>query len=167
MTLGITVTGLLLPGERKSVEPIASIVAPWRVWAEHQSLLAFRRAVGLVGRRRAGQGARARRAGYGDAGRIEAWIVDDTGFGRRAAFGGRGATILRTAGKTDNCQVAVTLSIANHHMGPPVAYRLYLPKNGRKTARQRKRFHTEPHLPNASANRAMALPSAQSITPRP
>src|SRR5271170_5800332 len=34
-------TGLLMPGERKSVEPIASIVAPWRVSAEHQSLLHF------------------------------------------------------------------------------------------------------------------------------
>jgi SRSO17 transposase len=34
-------TGLLLPGERKSVEPIASIVAPARVAAEHQSLLHF------------------------------------------------------------------------------------------------------------------------------
>jgi hypothetical protein len=32
-------TGLLLPGERKSVEPIAAIVAPSRVSAEHQSLL--------------------------------------------------------------------------------------------------------------------------------
>src|ERR1700685_3943039 len=34
-------TGLLMPGERKSVEPIASVVAPWRVSAEHQSLLHF------------------------------------------------------------------------------------------------------------------------------
>src|SRR6201988_5491863 len=34
-------TGLLLPGERKSVEPIASIVAPSRASAEHQSLLHF------------------------------------------------------------------------------------------------------------------------------
>ena len=34
-------TGLLLPGERKSVEPIAAIVAPSRVSAEHQSLLRF------------------------------------------------------------------------------------------------------------------------------
>ena len=34
-------TGLLMPGERKSVEPMASIVAPWRVSAEHQSLLHF------------------------------------------------------------------------------------------------------------------------------
>ena len=34
-------TGLLMPGERKSVEPIASVVAPTRVSAEHQSLLHF------------------------------------------------------------------------------------------------------------------------------
>ncbi len=31
-------TGLLLPGERKSVEPIAAITAPGRVAAQHQSL---------------------------------------------------------------------------------------------------------------------------------
>ena len=31
--------GLLMPGERKSVEPMAAIVAPSRVSAKHQSLL--------------------------------------------------------------------------------------------------------------------------------
>ena len=31
-------------------------------------------------------------------------------------------------GKQDNCQVAVTLSIANHAASLPVAYRLYLPQ---------------------------------------
>ncbi len=31
-------------------------------------------------------------------------------------------------GKQDNCQIAVTLSIANHHASLPAAYRLYLPK---------------------------------------
>ena len=34
-------TGLLLPGERKSVEPIAAVTAPARVAAQHQSLLHF------------------------------------------------------------------------------------------------------------------------------
>src|ERR1700735_3449812 len=34
-------TGLLMPGERKSVEPIASVAAPTRVAAERQSLLHF------------------------------------------------------------------------------------------------------------------------------
>src|SRR3954452_19790363 len=33
--------GLLLPGERKSVEPIAAVTAPARVSAQHQSLLHF------------------------------------------------------------------------------------------------------------------------------
>ena len=33
--------GLLMPGERKSVEPIAAITAPARVSAKHQSLLHF------------------------------------------------------------------------------------------------------------------------------
>jgi SRSO17 transposase len=31
-------------------------------------------------------------------------------------------------GKQDNCQVAVTLSVANHAASLPIAYRLYLPK---------------------------------------
>ena len=33
--------GLLLPGERKSVEPMAAITAPARTAAQHQSLLHF------------------------------------------------------------------------------------------------------------------------------
>src|SRR3982751_1954158 len=33
--------GLLLPGERKSVEPIAAVTAPARVSAKHQLLLHF------------------------------------------------------------------------------------------------------------------------------
>ena len=34
-------SGLLLPGECKSVEPMAALVAPARVSAKHQSLLHF------------------------------------------------------------------------------------------------------------------------------
>jgi SRSO17 transposase len=34
-------TDLILPGERKSAEPIAAITAPERVSAQHQSLLHF------------------------------------------------------------------------------------------------------------------------------
>jgi SRSO17 transposase len=32
-------------------------------------------------------------------------------------------------GKQANCQVAVTLSIANHHASLAIAYRLYLPRD--------------------------------------
>ena len=44
-------------------------------------------------------------------------------------------------GKTDNCQIAVTLSIANHHVSLPVAYRLYLPEEWANDAERRKRAH--------------------------
>ncbi len=33
--------GLLMPGERKSVEPMAAVTAPERTAAQHQSLLHF------------------------------------------------------------------------------------------------------------------------------
>ena len=33
--------GLVMPGERKSVEPMAAVTAPGRVAAQHQSLLHF------------------------------------------------------------------------------------------------------------------------------
>lgn len=44
--------GLLMPGERKSVEPMAAIVAPARVSAKHQSLLHLVRPGALAGRGR-------------------------------------------------------------------------------------------------------------------
>src|SRR6476660_1939727 len=57
-------TGLMLPGERKSVEPMAARTAPARTAAQHQSLLHFvANAACLVGRGRAGQGARDGAAG--------------------------------------------------------------------------------------------------------
>src|SRR5262245_31999550 len=42
-------------------------------------------------------------------------------------------------GKQDNCQVAVTLSLANHHASLPVAYRLYLPKEWVEAAARRRK----------------------------
>jgi SRSO17 transposase len=59
-------------------------------------------------------------------GPIEAWIIDDTSFpkkGRHSLGGGCGQL-----GKQANGQVAVTLSIANHHASLPIAYRLYVPR---------------------------------------
>jgi SRSO17 transposase len=42
-------------------------------------------------------------------------------------------------GKQDNCQVAVSLSIANHHASLPVAYRLYLPKDWAEDGERRRK----------------------------
>ena len=62
-------------------------------------------------------------------GTIEAWIIDDTGFPKKGRHSvGVARQYCGQLGKQDNCQVAVTLSLANHPASLPVAYRLYLPK---------------------------------------
>jgi SRSO17 transposase len=135
-------TGLLLPGERKSVEPIASIVAPARVSAEHQSLLHF---VGQSAWSDDAMLAKVRELAapaFEAQGGVEAWIVDDTGFQKKGSHSvGVARQYCGRLGKTDNCQIAVTLSIANHHVSLPIAYRLYLPEDWAKDARRRKKAH--------------------------
>lgn len=135
-------TGLLLPGERKSVEPIASIVDPARTSARHQSLLHF------VGQSEWSDDAmlakvRALAApAFAAQGGVEAWIVDDTGFQKKGSHSvGVARQYCGRLGKTDNCQIAVTLSIANHHVSLPIAYRLYLPEDWAKDAKRRKKAH--------------------------
>ncbi len=129
---------------RKSVEPIASVVAPLRVSAEHQSLLHF------VGQSTSGRTRacwpRCERTLVVPAmetqGRIEAWIVDDTGFVKKGVHSvGVARQYCGRLGKTDNCQVAVTLSIANHQASLPVAYRLYLPEDWANDAARRSKAH--------------------------
>ena len=121
--------GLVLPGERKSVEPMAAITAPERTAAQHQSLLHF---VGLgdwsddavLGKVREMVLPKIER--YGP---IEAWIIDDTGFPKKGEHSvGVSHQYCGQLGKQANCQVAVTLSLASHDASLPVAYRLYLPK---------------------------------------
>src|SRR5216110_2469675 len=122
-------TGLMLPGERKSVEPMAAVTAPARTAAQHQSLLHF-----------VGQSAWSDTevlAKVGEMvlpkieyhGAIEAWIIDDTGFPKKGEHSvGVARQYCGRLGKQDNCQVAVSLSLANRHASLPVAYRLYLPE---------------------------------------
>ncbi len=121
--------GLLMPGERKSVEPMAALVAPARVSAEHQSLLHF------VGQAPWSDEAVLRRVRdlvlpvLERDGPITAWIVDDTGFAKKGVHSvGVARQYCGRLGKQDNCQIAVTLSVANHTASLPVAYRLYLPE---------------------------------------
>ncbi len=122
-------TGLLLPVERKSVEPLAAVVQPDRVSAKHQSLLHF-----------VGQG------GWSDEallacvreqvlpvverdGPVEAWIIDDTSFPKK---GTHSVGVMRQycgqLGKTENCQVMVSLSVATEAASLPIAHRLFLPQ---------------------------------------
>jgi SRSO17 transposase len=148
-------TGLLLPVERKSVEPMAAATAPARVSAKHQSLLHF------VGK-----------APWSDeavlskvrdlvlptierSGPIRAWIVDDTGFPKKGNHSvGVARQYCGQLGKQDNCQVAVTLSIANDAASLPIAHRLYLPETWANDAKRRQTagipddvvFQTKPEI---------------------
>jgi SRSO17 transposase len=135
-------TGLLMPVERKSVEPMAAMVSPARASAAHQSLLHF-----------VGQSAWSDEAMLGKVrdlvapafaahGGVEALIVDDTGFQKKGSHSvGVARQYCGRLGKTDNCQIAVTLSLANHHMSLPIGYRLYLPETWAKDAERRAKAH--------------------------
>jgi SRSO17 transposase len=121
--------GLMLPCERKSVEPMAARTAPARMSAQHQKLLHF---VGVSGWSDEKVLAKVREMtlpAIERHGPIEAWIIDDTSFPKQGRHSvGVARQYCGQLGKEDNCQVAVSLSLANSHASLPVAYRLYLPQ---------------------------------------
>ena len=119
----------MMPCERKSVEPIAAVTEPARVAAQHQSLLHF------VGEGRWSDTAVLAKVRelvlpqMQRRGPIEAWIIDDTSFPKQGRHSvGVARQYCGQLGKEDNCQVAVSLSLANSHASLPVAYQLYLPQ---------------------------------------
>jgi len=123
------VTGLLLPGERKSVEPMAARIDPRHVRARHQSMHHLV-ASAPWDEREVLRSARdyaleplERHAPVG------AWVVDDTGMPKKGRMSvGVARQYCGQVGKQDNCQVAVTISLVNTVMSVPAAYRLYLPE---------------------------------------
>src|SRR5450759_5333582 len=147
--------GLILPGERKSVEPMAAKTAPARTAAQHQSLLHF---VGVATWSDEKVLTKVREMVLPSIERqepIKAWIIDDTGLPKQGKHSvGVQHQYCGQLGKEANCQVAVSLSIANHAASLPVAYRLYLPTEWIKDrARRGKagvpsdiRFKTKPEI---------------------
>jgi SRSO17 transposase len=147
--------GLVMPGERKSVEPMAAITAPERTAAQHQSLLHF---VNQGGWSDAAVLAKVREQvlpQIAQRGAIEALIIDDTAIPKKGTHSvGVSHQYCGQLGKQANCQVAVTLSLANHDASLPVAYQLYLPKTwAEDEARRRKAgvpeeivFKTKPQI---------------------
>lgn len=121
--------GLMLPIERKSVEPMAAHADPLHTRSKHQSLHHFvadsewSDAAVLV---------RVRdwvipTLGL-ESGRY--WIIDDSGhpkYGKHSV--GVAHQYCGNVGKTANCQVAVSLSLATPQGSVPLDYRLYLPKD--------------------------------------
>jgi SRSO17 transposase len=135
-------TGLILPGDRKSVEPMAAKTDPARLAAQHQSLLHFVGIAEWSDERVLGKVREMVLPSIERHGPIEAWIIDDTAFPKQGRHSvGVHHQYCGQLGKQANCQVAVTLSIANHHASLPVAYRLYLPKDWAEDDVRRKKAH--------------------------
>ena len=141
------VRGLLMPGQRKSIEPLAERLqvdsqklqqflsdSPWqdqRVWQ------AIRREV------------------IPALEPLEAWVVDETGWLKQGKHSvGVSHQYCGAVGKQANCQVAVELAVSNGEIAAPVAGRLYLPDGWAKDLPRRQaagvpenvRFQTKPEI---------------------
>ena len=147
--------GLLLPGERKSIEPMAARldfanVQPMRQslhhlvakapWSDDALLEQVREQV-LPAMQKQGP--------------VVAWVVDDTGFPKKGKHSvGVARQYCGQVGKQDNCRVAVSLSVATWSSSLPIAYRLYLPKEWSEDVERREkaevpeevRFQTKPEI---------------------
>src|SRR5437762_1002350 len=148
-------TGLVMPCDRKSVEPMAAVTAPARVGAQHQSLLHFVGEAAWSDERVLAKVREMVLPAIEKHGPIEAWIIDDTGFPKQGKHSvGVHHQYCGQLGKQANCQVAVSLSIANHSASLPVAYRLYLLKDWAEDGARRDKagvpldisFRTKPEI---------------------
>ena len=157
-------TGLLLPGERKSVEPMAARLAPDNVRRMHQSLhhlvadapwsdeavldAALDHVLPAMLRR----------------GPVVAWVVDDTGFPKKGQHSvGVTRQYCGQVGKQENCRVAVSLSVTTEQDSMPVAFQLYLPEVWAKDRERREKagvpeeipFRTKPEIALSQIRRAV------------
>lgn len=122
-------TGLMLPLSRKSVEPMAARVDPLHASAKHQALHHF------VAKAKWSDEQLLRLVAqwvvpHMDMSEGGFWIIDDTGFPKKGTHSvGVTRQYCGVLGKQDNCQVAVSVSLACKQGGLPVAWQLYLPRN--------------------------------------
>lgn len=157
--------GLLLDGERKSIEPMAARLAPDHVQRMHESLHH------LVAQ-----------SPWSDAdvlrqvrqyvlpvmeknSPVEAWIVDETGWAKQGTHSvGVAHQYCGRLKRKANCQVSVSLSVATARASLPVAWRLYLPEEWAGDMERRKaagvpeavQFQTKPEIALAQIRQAVA-----------
>ncbi len=121
-------TGLMAPLKRKTVEPMAAHVAPAATRSRHQSLHHFVADSAWSDEQMLLRVAQwvVLAMDFSDGGW---WIVDDTGFPKQGRHSvGVARQYCGMLGKQDNCQVAVSVSLACQTGSLPVAWSLYLPK---------------------------------------
>lgn len=157
-------TGLMLPLSRKSVEPMAARLDPLQASARHQALHHF-----------------VAKSEWSDAAIMAGvrdwvvpvlgldsgsyWIIDDTGYPKKGKCSvGVARQYCGQLGKQDNCQVAVSLSLASEQGSIPIAYQLYLPKDWAGDMERRKAagvpddivFATKPEIALGQMRQALA-----------
>src|SRR5262249_3489761 len=157
-------TGLLLDGDRKSVEPMAARIAPDHVQRMHESLHHF------VAESPWSDADMLRRVrnyvlpAMQKNGAVTAWIVDETGFVKKGTHSvGVARQYCGRVGKKESCQVAVSLSVATASASLPIAWRLYLPEEWADDAERRKeagvpkevQFQTKPQIALAQIRQAV------------
>ena len=157
-------TGLMLPLARKSVEPMAASLDPLHASARHQALHHFVAQAEWSDEqllRRVAQWVVLRM----DLGAGGFWIIDDTGYPKKGKHSvGVARQYCGQLGKQDNCQVAVSISLASEQASLPVAYRLYLPRDWASDRSRRKqaqvpasvRFQTKPQIALAQLEALLA-----------
>lgn len=118
----IYVQGLLLDGDRKSIEPMANRIAEADVQALRQFVGQSPWAVEEVQRRLAEKVVDL-------LSEPEVWIIDETSFPKAGEHSvGVARQYCGTLGKIANCQVAVSLHWSSAEASCPLSWRLYLPK---------------------------------------
>jgi len=140
-------TGLLLPGERKSMEPIAERLESGNVSRRHQAIQHFVSEAswkdGPVRERVLGRVVPVMQK----RGAIEHWIVDDTTLLKSGQHSvGVAIQYSGLVGTTANCQSLVSLSLATEAASMPVACDLYLPEEWACDRKRRLHAGVPPHL---------------------
>jgi len=157
-------TGLLLDEDRKSVEPMAARLAPDHVQSMHESLHH------LVAQSPWSDDDMLRQVrnyvlpAMQKMGPVTAWVVDETGVVKRGIHSaGVARQYCGRVGKKENCQVAVSLSVATESASLPIAWRLYLTEEWAKDAERREevgipqevQFQTKPQIALAQIQQAV------------
>ena len=122
--------GLLAAPGRKSVEPLAGLHGAGHGSGLYQSLHHFVADARWDDAALLAAVAREVLPAIERHGPIQAWIVDDTALAKKGRHSvGVAQQYSGRLGTTTNCQVAVSLSLANAAASLPVAWRLYLPES--------------------------------------
>jgi SRSO17 transposase len=148
-------TGLLLPGERKSVEPMAARLSPHNVRQTHQSLHHLVADAPWSDEDLLEQVRHDVLPAMQKQGPVVAWVVDDTGLVKKGTHSvGVTRQYCGQVGKQENCRIGVSLSVSTAEASLPIAWRLYLPEVWTEDKKRRKAtgipddmvFQTKPQI---------------------